>query len=223
MELITVNAAHRLVRSRFPPTGILETISDPDDLEAIIALENWTNDRLASQLGNIYFLPKEEWVVGISNATVIMAAFCYPRPYGGRFNDSSLGAWYASFRLETAFKELTFHIKKEFQEVKQFTSIQLREYLSDFKDNFVNARSDNWENLAIYAANSYIESQKFGQEHRNNGATGIIYNSVRDNGAPCIVCFQPKKVLNVRQGKHFQINWNEHEEPIISTLGNKVA
>lgn len=219
MELTTIKAAHRLVRSCFPPTGILDTISEPDDLEAITELENLTNDRLASQFGNIFFLPKEDWVVGVPNATVIMAAYCYPRPFGGRFNDSSLGAWYASFKLETAFKELTFHIKKELQEVKQFTPIELRQYLSDFKDHFIDARADNWKVLGIYADDCYTESQKFAQEHRLKGAAGIIYNSVRDNGGSCIACFKPKKVLNVRQGKHFRINWDDHEEPIISTLG----
>jgi hypothetical protein len=64
----------RLIPSRFPPAGILDTIASPQDLEHIIELEGWTNDRLSAELGAIMTVPAGEWVMGQPHATVIMAA-----------------------------------------------------------------------------------------------------------------------------------------------------
>ena len=36
----------RMIPSRFPPIQTFETVSSPDDLEAVMDLEGWTNDRL---------------------------------------------------------------------------------------------------------------------------------------------------------------------------------
>ncbi len=71
---------------------------------------------------------------------------------------------------------------------------------------------------AIYNPNSYTTSQEFGQRHRDNGAIGILYNSVRDNGASCIVCFKPKSVANVRQARHFEIKWGDKGDPILRNM-----
>ena len=96
---------HRLIPSRFPPVGVLDVVTLPEDLELIFELEGWTNDRITAELGIIHMLPADEWVVGRPHATAIMAAFCHPAPNGGRFNTPDLGAWYAAFDLETAFAE----------------------------------------------------------------------------------------------------------------------
>lgn len=100
---------HRLIPSRFPPVGLFDDVSTPDDLAAILELEGWTNDRISSELGALHIMLKEEWVVGTPNATIVMAAFCHPRPEGGRFNEPTLGAWYAGLALETALQETIFH------------------------------------------------------------------------------------------------------------------
>ena len=76
----------RLIPSRYPSTGILDRIAAPEDLDAIIELESWTNDRISTELGLLHHLPKEEWVVGKRMSSVIMAAFCQPRITGARFS-----------------------------------------------------------------------------------------------------------------------------------------
>ena len=52
--------SYRLIPSRFPPVGILDQISNPDDLEIITELEGWTNDRISNELGILFRLPREE-------------------------------------------------------------------------------------------------------------------------------------------------------------------
>src|SRR5262245_23229248 len=95
LRRVRVETTHRLIPSRYPATGILDTIAAPGDLAAIIELEGWTNDRLQAELGLLPLIPESEWVVGPS-ATVIMAAFFHPAHDGSRFTDHRLGAWYAA-------------------------------------------------------------------------------------------------------------------------------
>ena len=77
---------HRLVPSRFPSVGVFDAVSSTADLEAVLELEGWTNDRVSAELGILQRIPRDEWVLGFPHATVIMASFCHPRPGGGRFN-----------------------------------------------------------------------------------------------------------------------------------------
>jgi hypothetical protein len=149
---------HRLIPSRYPPVGILDQVSSPDDLGAVFELEAWTNDRISQELGMLYALPTEEWVFG-PNATVVMAAFCHPRPGGGRFNDSTRGAWYAAFELETAQAEIAYHKTKELAEVGVFeTRVQYREYVSRFWAEFHDVRSRKSEFVPYHNPDSYERS-----------------------------------------------------------------
>ena len=106
----------RLIPSRYPPTGILDLITAPEDFEAVAELEGWTNDRISAELGLLKILPAQEWIVGRANATAIMAAYCHPNEEGGRFTSSQRGAWYAALSIETAIKETVFHRTKEITE-----------------------------------------------------------------------------------------------------------
>ncbi|HEV3395499.1 MAG TPA: hypothetical protein VG100_05105, partial [Xanthobacteraceae bacterium] len=44
---------HRLIPSRYPPVGIFDAIAAPEDLEVVLELEGWTNDRVSAELGVI--------------------------------------------------------------------------------------------------------------------------------------------------------------------------
>ena len=114
---IRLHDTHRLIPSRYPPIGILDAVAAPEDLELMFALEGWTNDRISAELGLIHAIPKDEWVIGKPQATVIMAAFCHPKPGGGRFNGENRGAWYAAFDLDTAHAEAIYHRTKELVEI----------------------------------------------------------------------------------------------------------
>src|SRR5260370_9344706 len=123
---------HRVIRGRYRLIVILDQVSSSEDLEAVFELEAWTNDRVSRELGILYGIPKDEWVFG-PNATVVMAAYCHPRPAGGRFNNSSRGAWYAPFELETAQAEIIYHKTKELSEVGVFeTAVHYRAYAARF-------------------------------------------------------------------------------------------
>jgi RES domain len=207
----------RIIPSRYPSAGILDAIASPEDLDAIIELESWTNDRISAELGLLYRLPREEWLSGRPMATVVMAAFCHPRPGGGRFNSADRGAWYASLSLETAHAEVIFHRTQELAEVGVFeTFVQVRAYQADFRAPFHDLRERTG---AIYSRTSYRASQSLAARLLEAGSNGVIYRSVRQEGGVCLACFRPRLVLNLRQGAHYEYRWRGHRVPQVRKIG----
>jgi len=210
---------HRLIPSRYPPVGILDAIAEPDDLESIIELEGWTNDRISAQLGVIQRIPPAEWVVGRPMASVIMAAFCHPDPHGARFNGPDLGAWYPARSLETAHAEVIHHRTVELQEIGVFDArLQMGEYLADMNAIFHDIRGNDRAFAPLYDPSSYAASQAFAQSLRAGGSNGVLYRSVRHPGGECVACFRPLLVTNVRQAAHFEYLWSGTRVPTITRL-----
>jgi hypothetical protein len=209
----------RLVPSRYPTVGILDQVSNARDLPFIFELESWSNDRISTELGLLHRIPEAEWVVGRPMASVIMAAFCHPRPTGGRFNGPERGAWYAGTSSDTAHAEAVYHRTAELAEVGVFeTRVQMRMYLADFDAAFHDARPDIPKNRPLHDPNSYASSQAFARELLESGSNGILYRCVRRTGGECIACFRPRLVLNVRQGAHFEYRWEGTRTPVIRRL-----
>jgi RES domain-containing protein len=215
---IEARGTHRLIPSRFPPVGVFDDVASPEDLLTILELEGWTNDRISGELGILHRIPQTEWVVGTPGATVVMAAFSHPRPGGGRFNDSSRGAWYAAFELKTAITETVFHRTKELDEIGVYdTYMQMRDYLADFDCDLHDVRpSPDFD--ACHDPDSYVASQALARKLLTAGSNGVVYRSVRDPGHECLACFRPRLVANVRQGAHFEYRWNGTRTPAVTTL-----
>ena len=57
-------AAPRLIASRYPTAGLFDRVASSADVDAIIELEGWTNDRITGELGILSAVPRDEWVVG---------------------------------------------------------------------------------------------------------------------------------------------------------------
>lgn len=71
----------RLIPSQFPPIGLFDTVSRAADLYAVMELAGWTNDRLVAE--RIARLPRDEWVFGRANSSIVMAAFLHAAPGAG--------------------------------------------------------------------------------------------------------------------------------------------
>jgi len=210
----------RLVPSRYPSVGILDRIARPEDLPFIFELESWTNDRISGELGILHTIPPDEWVTGRPMASVIMAAFCHPRPGGGRFNGPDRGAWYGALDLETAHAEIVWHRSQELAEVGVFeTRVQERLYLADFDCAFPRIGPRTPDRGALLDPDSYAASQAFARELFDSGANGVLYPSVRRPAGRCVACFRPKEVRNVRPGAHFEYRWRGTREAEIRRIG----
>jgi hypothetical protein len=209
---LRANNTCRLVPSRYPSVGILDRVATSDDLPYIFELESWTNDRISTELGILHRIPREEWVTGRPMASVIMAAFCHPRPGGGRFNGPDRGAWYAGTELETAHAEVIYHRGKELAEIGVTeTRLEMRLYLADFNAEFEDVRG----NKSLHDPDSYTVSQAFARKLLVRGGNGVLYRSVRRRGGECVACFRPLLVLNVRSDAHFEYRWEGLGRPSI--------
>jgi len=211
----------RLIPSLYQSRGILDTVAAPEDLAAIIELESWTNDRISSELGILHRIPPAEWVSKRPMASVIMAAFCHPRPFGGRFNGPERGAWYAANSLAAAHAEVLYHRTAELAEIGVFeTRLEMRLYQADFDAMFHDVRAETPENAPYHDPVSYTASQRLARRLLDGGSNGVVYRSVRRAGSHCIACFRPALVLNVRAGRHFEYRWegsrNARIRPLIA-------
>jgi hypothetical protein len=211
--------ACRLVPSRYPSVGLLDRIAAPEDLEAVTELEAWTNDRVSTELGILNVVPRDEWVAGQPMASVIMAAFCHPRPGGGRFSSADRGAWYAGRTVETSLAESIYHRTRELAEVGQFdTRVQMRLYHADFRATFHDIRAGGRSFTPLYHPESYSASQQFARELLADGSNGVVYRSVRHEGGECVACFRPKLVLNVRVAAHYEFTWQGTRDAVVRRL-----
>jgi hypothetical protein len=208
----------RLVPSRFPVVGLFDGVAAAEDLDAVFELEGWTNDRISAELGIIQCVPRDEWVVGRPMASVIMAAYCHPRPGGGRFSGDDRGAWYAGRSIETALAESIYHRSRELAEVGAFESrLQMRVYLSDFSTRFHDLRGASAP-VELYDPLDYTISQRFARQLLGAGSQGVVYRSVRHAGGECVACFRPGLVKNVRVGGHYEFRWDGSPQPSVRKL-----
>ncbi len=196
--------SYRLIPSRFPPIGLFDAVATAADLEAVMELAGWTNDRLVAE--RVARLPREEWVYGRPNASIVMAAFLHAAPDGMRFNGPDLGAWYASAAMVTAAAEVGHHLRRE----AVATGLarmrrQYRCYSARLAGGYLDIRGQQRSRPDIYAADSYAASQVLGEEVRALGGAGILYDSVRHVGGMNVVAHRPHNVLDVVQADHFEI------------------
>src|SRR5689334_2827460 len=198
----------RLVPSRYPSTGLFDRVASRDDLEAVIELEGWTNDRVSTEVGLLHAVSREEWVTARPMASVVMAAYCHPNPDGTRFAGPLRGAWYGGRKLETALAESIFHRSRELREVGVTDArLQMRLYRADFRTTFHDLRGNEPSYSALLDPASYRASQPFALRLLAGGSNGLVYPSVRHPGGECVACFRPALVTNVRAAAHYEFLW----------------
>ncbi len=195
----------RLVASRFPPIDAFATVASAGDLEAVMELEGWTNDRLVAE--RAARLPRAEWVFGVPNASVVMAAFLHASPEGGRFSGPHLGAWYAGASIATAVAEVAHHLRRESVALgTPETRRVFRCYAACLLgDDFLDLRGQQQTRPDLYSGTSHGASQEFGESIREAAGSGIVYESVRHRNGTNIVAYHPQQITDVRQTDHFDL------------------
>ena len=212
---------YRLVPSQFPPIGVFDSLSSPDDAINAMKLESLTNDRLQLPLRRARLLAKEDWLLGVPGATVVMASFLHASPDGGRFTKGELGAWYAARSRNTAIAETVYHQTKRIKAstgLQMHATIAMRELTHHLDARLVDVRGTSVRHPEFYDADSYEKSQPFGERARTSGASGIIYDSVRHEAGTCLVIYKPRIIPPVKQGVHLEYRWSGSETPDVLML-----
>lgn len=195
---------HRLIPSQFPPIGVFDTVATAADLAAVMELVGWTNDRLLAE--RLHRLPESEWVFGVANASIVMAAFLHVAPGGMRFNGPELGAWYAADEMRTAAAEVGHHLRRETVARGVATmSRTFRAYCATLLGDYLDIRGQQDQRPDIYASASYDASQRLGEQLRASGGAGLIYDSLRRRGGVCIVAHRPRNITDIVQTDHVEI------------------
>lgn len=208
----------RVIPSRYAALGDSVLVGIADDeamLFDIFALDSATSDRLRAEQGHLPGIGRDELVFGVPNFRIINAAFTYARPEGSRFNSADRGAWYCSFEVESALAEVAFHKTVEYQEIGRFDdSVTYASLLADFTNQFHDLRGDSRFTPCLNPE-SYVESQRLGEQLLDAGSVGVIYSSVRRPKGINLACFRPAVVANVRKGDTWRFTWSGDPTPII--------
>lgn len=201
-------ASWRLVPSRFPPVTLFDRVSNADDMDAVLAIEGLTNDRLRNEIGELRLVPKHEQQFG-RGTTPIMASFTHLNSEGSRFSDGRYGVYYAANDVETALAETRYHRERFLRRTNEAPiEIDMRSYKSEIDAQLHDIRNRQKELSSIYDSDSYSASQKFGRDLRNSGSNGIVYNSVRHPEGECIGIFRANIPQPVTQGSHYCFQWD---------------
>lgn len=205
---VTWHPCYRLIPSRFPPIQLFERVADPGDLEAVVAVESLTNDRIRDQVGELGLVPPEDRVSG-PGTSVIMAAFTHRNPEGSRFSNGSYGVFYAGADLETAVAE-TRHHRERFMRATAEPAMELdmRAYLTDVDGELHDLRGMQEAYPTVYHPEDYSAGQALGGTLRAQSAWGIVYDSVRRADSECIAAFRPPILSNGRQGPQLSYVWD---------------
>jgi len=208
---------YRLIPSRYPPISAFDSVTSVDDLEAVMELEGWTNDRLV--LERLARLNKAEWVYGTPNASVVMASFLHGGPTGLRFTSPDLNGWYASLARRTAIAEVAHHLRREAVNMRRSSlTLQYRTYSAQLVGSYQDIRGMATTRPEVYKVNDYTASQTFGEAIRAAGGDGILYDSVRHVGGTNVIAFRPKNVREVSMGAHYEITVPVSGKVIARTL-----
>ncbi|WP_036832266.1 RES family NAD+ phosphorylase [Photobacterium sanctipauli] len=199
----------RLIPSKYPPINLYEDVCDPEQLDAIFAIEAITNPRLSEETGDFSRIPVEERLVGIPHCSYVMAAFTHVNPDGARFNTADFGAYYAAPDINTAIKETVHHMERVMGYTKEpAQDIQMRCIDAWFTAELTDLRQQDALDSGLYHPTNYVQSQALACSLKQNKEDGVVYQSVRHQGHDCYALLKPNLVGKVCQSKHFTYKWN---------------
>jgi hypothetical protein len=163
--------------------------------------------RQAPSVGLISNIAESDRVTG-PGATYIMAPFAYAGR--ARFSDANAGAYYAANDLTTAIAEVRFH-RARFAGRTQTPPMDFDERVieADIDGDFIDLRNEPKSSF-LYDPNSdnYEPTQSFAKQERSNGASGIVYCSVRQPDGECVAVFIPRLIQNARTAGYIGLRWD---------------
>ena len=146
---------------------------------------------------------------------MVMAAFLHADEAGGRFTDGRLGAWYASFDVDTAIAETVYHSTRRLRlsDGAFPTSIQMRELVAGIDCSLLDLRGQRQAHPDLYDAEDHKAGQAFGVGLRwpasGAGENGIVYESVRRPDGTNVCVYRPSLImLPVNEADHYEYRWD---------------
>lgn len=205
VKRIRWSQAYRIVPSRFPPVGVYDRVADPDDLDAVFAIEALTNPRLREEMGALRLVPPGRRISG-PGSTPVMAAFTHLNPEGSRFSDGSWGVFYAAHSVATAVEETVWHRERFLAATAEPPCvIEMRCYRTSLDCKLHDLRG-GWPEA--HDPDSYARSVALARSLREADSNGLVYDSARHSGGECVAAFYPDVVAPCVQERHLIYRWD---------------
>jgi hypothetical protein len=200
--------AVRIIPSLFPPVDLFERVARPEHLDAVQAIESAFNPRLRDAVGDLSLVPRDERVVG-PGAGYVMAAFTHVSPDGSRFSNGTYGVFYAAQRETTAIAETRYHRERFMRATRQERAeLDMRVLTVTVKASLHDLRGMRSILPDVYRLDDYTASQLLGGALRAGGSSGVVYDSVRQDGGKCVGVFRPKLLSQCKEAKHLRYIWD---------------
>ncbi len=201
----------RILPSRFPPVPLFERVVDPADLDAVLEVEALTNPRVRTEVGALHLVAPDDRVSG-PGTSVVMAAFTHVNPEGSRFSDGSYGVFYAGRELETAVAESKHHRERFLRATGQGRiEVDMSAFGLDLVGDLHDLRGRRSDYPEVHAVNDHSAGRRLAAGLREDGANGIVYESVRHPGGECAAVSRPKLLSRVRRTRRLCFVWDGRE------------
>lgn len=200
--------AFRIVPTRYPSVFLFDRVADPEDFDALYALESLTNDRVRDEVGKIEMVAPEDRLFGPGSGP-IMAAFTHLNPEGSRFSDGSYGVFYAAKERVTAIAETRYHHGRFLAATGEGSMhLPMRLYRVDIDARLHDLRVEGIVDPAVSDPGSYQVSRAAGAALRALGSNGLVYRSARHAGGQCAGLFKPKAARSCVHAAHLLYAWD---------------
>ena len=202
---LTWQKQYRIVPTVFPPQNFFADIVRDEQLEALWFLEGLTNDRLREERGETHLIANQDYIAG-PGASTLLAPFTHIG-YPSRFSRGEYGVYYAAKSIQTAIKETVYHKELFLHATKEpAMELAMRVFVGEICKPLHDLRHDKF--APLHQADDYTLSQQMGATLRQQGAWGVVYNSVRDEGGECIGAFRPPCLSIPKQGMQLAYVWD---------------
>ena len=195
----------RLINSKFPTINLFDDVAEPEEFDALYAIQSITNLRCKNDNGTLTSLPKEKIPEDIEGLHYACAPFTHFNPDGSRFSNGSFGVMYLADSAETAMAQVCFHQLRQWQNIEglQFDSVVLRQLDVTFSADLIDLTQDT--NSPFYDSDNYIEAQSLGFNLYHLGHEGVQFESVRRKGHTCWALLTPKRIEKIVQSNHYEL------------------
>ena len=198
------NDAQRVVSRPSGPIAAFATLIDePEEIDALIAVEALTNPLAREAVGALAAIPPARRYRGLL-AGLVMAPFVLPSE--SRFSDGTrYGVLYAADRIEAALHEAGYHHGRRLVATAAPAGTTVPTYSFSLHLDAVvdDVRRVSGGDVALYDPHSYAAAQAYGRDARDAGWNGVHYDSVRSDGE-CTGLFWPDGVRDARPGDEWR-------------------
>jgi hypothetical protein len=206
---------YRIIAAQLAPPDLLRDIATPGDVDAVLEVLRLTGVDTDAVVGVLSRVPPADRPTG-SGAGWALLAFTHPaRP--SRFTDGSRGVWYAGGSMRTAIAETAYHderLLRSFGEPpqarpKQVLHAGVTGMMIDVR-GWRRSAPDDYRALHDPDPSRYETPQRFGRARYDVGDDAVVYDSVRDRGAPqgmCLAVLRPRAIRQARPVAMLTFQW----------------